>query len=119
MQVTTPSGATRPAWGSSYALDTNTATPLAVTSNTFCAGGYSVANGSWVVFGGNQPVTHEGVATNDKGANPTGADPYLDTDGGEAIRMITPCDDLSCPWNEGGDALTMSVRSLSGSLMEE
>lgn len=28
-----------------------------VESNPFCAGGMSLGNGSWAVFGGNQPVT--------------------------------------------------------------
>lgn len=115
MTVTT-NGVTHPAWGSTYDLDTNVATPLEVTSNTFCAGGFSLANGSWVVFGGNQPVTYGGVAVNDKGLNPTGADPYVNADGGAAIRMITPCDDGSCGWQEGGDALTMSVSELKVSL---
>lgn len=51
MQFTTPSGAKRPAWGSWYDVNTNQATPMGVTSNTFCAGGMSTANGSWVVYG--------------------------------------------------------------------
>ena len=58
MLVTTPQGVTRPAWGTSYDLDSNTATPMAVSSNTFCAGGMTTGNGSWLVFGGNQPVTY-------------------------------------------------------------
>jgi len=82
---------------------------LEVASNTFCAGGFSLANGSYVVFGGNQPVTYNGTAVSDKIYNPTGANPYRDADGGSAIRMITPCDDLSCAWQEGTSALTMSV----------
>jgi hypothetical protein len=28
-----------------------------VESNPFCAGGMSLGNGSWAVFGGNQPIT--------------------------------------------------------------
>lgn len=109
MTVTT-NGVTHPAWGSTYNLQTNEATPIEVTSNTFCAGGFSVANGSWVVFGGNQPVTYGGVAVNDKGLNPNGTNPYTNADGGAAIRLMTPCDDGSCPWNEGGASLTMAVR---------
>jgi hypothetical protein len=109
LQVTTPSGGSHPAWGTSYSLDNNAATPMSVTSNTFCAGGFSLANGSWAVFGGNQPVTYGGVAVNDAGLNPTGANPYSDNDGGMAIRLLTPCDDGSCGWLEGGAALTMTV----------
>ena len=56
---------------------------------------------------------------NDKTNNPTGVNPYDDTDGGEAIRMLTPCDDGQCGWQEGGAALTMSVgciRYISGEM---
>ncbi|KAK8844701.1 hypothetical protein IAR55_006550 [Kwoniella newhampshirensis] len=104
MQVSTPDGLTHPAWGTSYDLSSNTATAMSVSSNTFCAAGLPVGNGSWVVFGGNQPVTYQGVATKDAG----GANPYDDADGGAAIRMIDPCDDGQCTWQEGGEALTMS-----------
>lgn len=106
----TVNGQTRPAWGVSYSVSTNTATPMGVTSNTFCAAGMSVADGSWVVFGGNKPVTTDGVAVQDKGLNPSGANPYGNTDGGEAIRMIKPCDDGSCVWQEGTAALTMTSK---------
>lgn len=105
----TVGGKTRPAWGVSYSLDSNVATPMAVTSNTFCAAGVTVADGSWVVFGGNQPVTYNGSAVNDKGVNPSGANPYGNADGGEAIRLLRPCDDGSCTWQEGTAALTMTV----------
>jgi hypothetical protein len=110
MQVTTPDGLTHPAWGTSYNLLTNEATAMSVTSNAFCAGGFSLSNGSWVVFGGNQPVTYGGVAVyNDTWGDPNQSNPYDDSDGGRAIRMLTPCDDGSCTWQEGGDWLTMTV----------
>ena len=51
MQFTAPSGAKRPAWGSWYNVNTNQATAMGVTSNTFCAGGMSTADGSWAVYG--------------------------------------------------------------------
>ncbi|WWC57666.1 uncharacterized protein I303_100200 [Kwoniella dejecticola CBS 10117] len=104
MLVTNSDGLTHPAWGTTYDLSSNQATAMQVSSNTFCAAGLPVANGSWVVFGGNQPVTYQGVATKDAG----NANPYLNTDGGAAIRLLNPCDDGSCVWQEGGDALTMS-----------
>ena len=47
---------------------------------------------------------------NDKVNNPTGADPYDDADGGTAIRLLNPCDDNSCPYEEGGAQLTMTSR---------
>jgi hypothetical protein len=102
-----------PAWGTKYNILTNEVTPLAVSSNTFCAAGMSVANGSWVIFGGNQDVVYKGDAVNDKAKNPTGANPYGNTDGGKAVRLITPCDDDSCQWNEGGDQFTMTVSCLN------
>lgn len=45
----------------------------------------------------------------DKGKNPTGANPYMNADGGKAVRILTPCDDNACGWQEGGDSLTMAV----------
>ena len=59
---------------------------------------------------GNQPVTVNGSAVNDKWANPSGANPYGNTDGGEAIRLLNPCTDGSWTWQEGTAALTMTVR---------
>lgn len=105
----TVNGATRPAWGVTYNLATNVATPMGVTSNTFCAAGMSTADGSWMVFGGNKPITTNGTAVADKVYNPTGTNPYGNTDGGEAIRKLVPCDDMSCKWQEGTAALTMTV----------
>lgn len=105
--MTNDDGVTHPAWGTSYDLTSNKATPMQVSSNTFCAAGLSMATGEWAVFGGNQPVTYGGVATKD---NPSIPDDYLDTDGGAAIRLLTPCDDGSCKWQEGGDELTMTSK---------
>ena len=65
MTVQTSTGV-RPAWGSYYTLSSNSATAMAVSSNTFCAGGMSLADGRWAVFGGNQPVTYNGTAVDDK-----------------------------------------------------
>lgn len=86
---------------------------LDVYSNTFCAGGNVLGNGTWVIFGGNQrkcavfspfrtisdtlfyaAVTTGGVASTDAAA-------YSDTDGGSAIRMINPCTDETCEYIQG------------------
>lgn len=107
LQVTNDDGLTHPAWGTSYDLTNNKATPMQVSSNTFCAAGLSMATGEWAVFGGNQPVTYGGVATKD---NPNVPNDFMDTDGGAAIRLLTPCDDGSCKWQEGGDELTMTSK---------
>lgn len=82
MQVTGQYG-THAAWGSRYNWKTNAVVAMDVDSNTFCAGGAPLANGTWVIYGGNQPVTTGGVATTDQAV-------YKDTDGGTAIRMLSP-----------------------------
>ena len=54
-------------------------------------------------------MTYQGVAVGDTINNPTAANPFDDANGGEAIRMLTPCDDGNCAWQEGGASLTMTV----------
>ncbi|KAK8854946.1 hypothetical protein IAR55_003685 [Kwoniella newhampshirensis] len=85
---------THPAWAVEYDYHTNQYRTMDVFSNTFCAGGAVMGNGTWVVFGGNQPVTTDGIATTGEGA-------YADTDGGTAIRMLNPCTDESCEYIQG------------------
>ncbi|OWZ40591.1 glyoxal oxidase [Cryptococcus neoformans 125.91] len=85
---------THPAWATEYDIETNEYRTLDVYSNTFCAGGNVLGNGTWVIFGGNQPVTTGGVASTDAAA-------YSDTDGGSAIRMINPCTDETCEYIQG------------------
>jgi hypothetical protein len=57
LTVTSDSGRTHPAWAVSYDTITNEVRAMDVESNPFCAGGMSLGNGSWAVFGGNQPIT--------------------------------------------------------------
>jgi hypothetical protein len=57
LTVTSNDGRTHPAWAVSYDINTNEVRAMDVESNPFCAGGMSLANGSWAVFGGNQPIT--------------------------------------------------------------
>ncbi len=45
---------THPAWAIEYDINNNTYRTMDVYSNTFCAGGGVLGNGTWVVFGGNQ-----------------------------------------------------------------
>lgn len=80
-----------------------------VDSNTFCAGGGVLGNGTWVVFGGNQPVTTDGVAVASQGA-------YHNTDGGTAIRMLNPCDDESCSWIQGETSYDITAQNTGGYL---
>lgn len=66
-----------------------------VYSNSFCAGGSSLGNGTWLNVGGNQGITWGG---NTPDPSQVGEAPYFDYDGGKSIRTLVPCDDGSCNW---------------------
>lgn len=68
-----------------YALDTNTARAMDIVTNTFCAGGNVLANGTWVNVGGNQGVTFGGNVADSQSGGP----PYDDPDGGQSCVTIT------------------------------
>jgi hypothetical protein len=59
---------------------------MEVVSNSFCAGGTVLGNGTWINVGGNQAVTTGGV----KAASQTGGPPYQNIDGGKAMRFLDP-----------------------------
>lgn len=63
-----------------------------VVSNSFCAGGTVLGNGTWLNVGGNQPVTYGGLA------QAAGQAPYENADGGKAIRLLDPNDDGTADW---------------------
>ncbi|WWC71742.1 uncharacterized protein I206_105700 [Kwoniella pini CBS 10737] len=100
---------THPAWATEYDIESNEYRTMDVFSNTFCAGGGVLGNGTWVVFGGNQPVTTGGVAS-------TAAEAYSDTDGGTAIRMLNPCTDESCEYIQGETSYSTSADNTGGYL---
>ncbi|KAJ7320899.1 DUF1929-domain-containing protein [Mycena albidolilacea] len=83
-----------PAWASEYALGENTARTMNAVTNTFCAGGTVMGNGTWINIGGNSGVTYGGDTADDQ----SGGGPYDDPDGGKSIRTLVPCDDNSCDW---------------------
>ncbi len=70
-----------PAWGALFNLETYAVTPLHVRSNSFCAGGAFLGNGTLVNAGGN-PVVEDHTAPADFG----------DTGGTQAVRLFAPCD---------------------------
>jgi hypothetical protein len=74
------------AWGTVYDIETNTATPLEVKTNTFCAGGAILGNGDWVSIGGNQAVDPGGNTS----LSQNGTNVYQNSDGSFAVRTITP-----------------------------
>lgn len=76
-----------------------------VLSNSFCAGGTALGNGTWLNVGGNQAITYGG----NQASSQTGGSPYGDWDGGKAVRLLNPCDDENCNW-EDNPAMYMSTR---------
>ncbi|GAA5864012.1 hypothetical protein JCM8547_005308 [Rhodosporidiobolus lusitaniae] len=95
LNVTGKTG-THPAWATQYDLDTNTYRAMDIVTNSFCAGGNVLGNGTWINIGGNQAIGYGGL-----NADPlTG--PYQDGDGGKATRRLDVCGDDTCDWVDDG-----------------
>lgn len=73
-----------PAWATEYDLVSNTFRTMDIKTNSFCAGGNVLGNGTWINVGGNQPVTYGGL----NGAALSA--PYDNADGGKAMRYVCP-----------------------------
>ncbi|KAJ7359137.1 glyoxal oxidase N-terminus-domain-containing protein [Mycena albidolilacea] len=71
----TPDG--KPAWSVLWNLETNKATPLKLLTDSFCASGALISNGTMVSVGGNLPAAF---------VNETGA-----YDGRMGLRLFGPC----------------------------
>lgn len=69
-----------PAWGALYNLNTDAVKPLNMESNSFCAGGTFLGNGTLINVGGN-PVVEDRTSAADFG----------DLGGLQAIRILDPC----------------------------
>ncbi|KAH7889565.1 copper radical oxidase [Phlebopus sp. FC_14] len=90
-----------PAWAALYNLDTHAVMPLEMQSNSFCAGGTFLSNGTLVNVGGNPVV-----------GNFTSAADFGDLDGLQAVRMFAPCDSLNvstCLMYENHDRIRMAT----------
>ncbi|KAF8627795.1 hypothetical protein AX15_004221 [Amanita polypyramis BW_CC] len=83
-----------PAWASELTLGSVAQRAMDIRTNTFCAGGGVMGNGTWINAGGNQAVTIGGDTSPDQGGVP----PYDDADGRQSIRLLDPCDDGTCNW---------------------
>ncbi|KAG8713499.1 hypothetical protein FRC08_013177 [Ceratobasidium sp. 394] len=85
-----------------YDIETNTYRAMDIVTNTFCAGGNMLGDGSWINVGGNQPVKSGGVThvTGDPD------DPYKNGDGGQSVRLLSPCTDGSCEWTNSPVPMT-------------
>ncbi|THH09352.1 hypothetical protein EW145_g2082 [Phellinidium pouzarii] len=73
-----------PAWGALYNLNTHSVKALNIQSNSFCAGGSFLSNGTLINVGGNPVVT-----------SITAAADFGDVDGLQAIRLFHPCESES------------------------
>ncbi|TEB14488.1 copper radical oxidase [Coprinellus micaceus] len=82
-----------PAWGSEWRLSDDQQRPLNVVTNSFCAGGGVLGNGTWINVGGNQAVTWGG---NGADVQDGSSGPYFDADGRQS--MLDPCTDQHCDW---------------------
>ncbi|KAG1751354.1 glyoxal oxidase, partial [Suillus paluster] len=84
-----------PAWAAEWSASSKQTRPMDVITNTFCAGGSVLGNGTWLNVGGNQAVTYGGDAAKSQ----LGGAPYNDLDGGQScFRMLNPCDGSNCDW---------------------
>ncbi|KAG2012259.1 hypothetical protein CC2G_012291 [Coprinopsis cinerea AmutBmut pab1-1] len=83
-----------PAWASEWKLGHNEQRAMDVMTNTFCAGGNVLGNGTWINVGGNQAVTYGGA----EAPRQDGGPPYDDPDGRQSIRLLNPCTDGRCDW---------------------
>ncbi|OJT08667.1 hypothetical protein TRAPUB_393 [Trametes pubescens] len=89
-----------PAWAALYNLKTHALKPLSMQSNSFCAGGTFLSNGTLVNVGGN-PVVEDRTASADFG----------DVDGLQAIRIFEPCESNNvddCAIYENHDRIRMA-----------
>jgi hypothetical protein len=73
-----------PAWAALYNLQTHAVKPLAMQSNSFCAGGTFLGNGTLINVGGNPVVAYR-----------TSPADFGDMDGLQAVRIFESCDSES------------------------
>ncbi|KAK2467918.1 hypothetical protein APHAL10511_000213 [Amanita phalloides] len=108
--------ASHPAWASVWDTATHQAQAMDVTTNTFCASGYHLPNGSYAAFGGNGavgPGGNLGSQHNPGKASAIWDSVYQDFDGRKAIRILNPCrnsDDFAsskCRWYDDPSVLSM------------
>ncbi|KAH9923857.1 glyoxal oxidase N-terminus-domain-containing protein [Fomitopsis serialis] len=96
------------AWGSAYNIAGRTSQTMDVVTNTFCASGMHLPNGSYATFGGNGaagPGGNMGDVLAPGGYSATYDTTYQDYSGSKSIRILNPCkwDDLSGATEPLGD----------------
>jgi hypothetical protein len=92
-------------------INTHSAQTMEVLTNTFCASGMHLPNGSYATFGGNSAIGPLGATGSvNSGAYDT---TYQDYDGRKSIRILNPCtsaNDMSstqCQWFDNAAVLSM------------
>ena len=99
-------------------IATSQATVMDIYSNTFCASGMHLPNGSFTTFGGNgaiSPGGNLGSQLNPGGSSAHYDATYQDYDGTRAIRILNPCNgsnsdivnNPNCGWWENANVLQM------------
>jgi hypothetical protein len=76
------------AWATAYDLRTNTIRPMDIRTNTFCAAGIVLGNGTVLNAGGDQGSEYPMPNVNGN------------IDGRRSLRLLDACDDGSCQWIE-------------------
>ncbi|KAK1749675.1 glyoxal oxidase [Echria macrotheca] len=86
------------AWATAYDLRTNTIRPMDIATNTFCAAGVILGNGTILHAGGDIASQYpmEGID--------------YSIDGRRRLRLLNPCDDGKCEWMDSPTLLMNSPR---------
>ncbi|KAK5654267.1 hypothetical protein OQA88_7443 [Cercophora sp. LCS_1] len=77
------------AWATAYDLRTNTIRPMDIATNTFCAAGVILGNGTILHAGGDIASQY-----------PMDGIPDGTIDGRRRVRLLNPCDDGKCEWTD-------------------
>ncbi|KAJ7510137.1 copper radical oxidase [Mycena galericulata] len=87
-----------PAWAALYNIETHAVEPLAMLSNSFCAGGSFLSNGTLINVGGNPVVDGK-----------TSAADFGDVNGLQSIRLMQPCNSSdACEIYENPERIRMA-----------
>jgi len=86
------------AWATAYDLRTNSIRPMDIRTNTFCAAGVILGNGTILNAGGD--LASEFPLDGINGS----------IDGLKRIRLLDPCDDGKCEWSDRADLVMNSNR---------
>ncbi|KAF8132765.1 glyoxal oxidase [Boletus edulis] len=97
-----------PAWGSAWNINTHQATTMSVLTNTFCASGMHLPNGSYATFGGNGAISIGYGSPSSTSYDNV----YGDYDGRKSIRILNPCSTANlsspdCQWYDNPAVLSM------------